>query len=728
MARGAGSGSRWSLAIPLRLAGTGEPLQLTLALALALALAGCGRWSAASPGIGLLRGRVVDLQGQPVQGVELEVAQRSTRSGADGRFALAVPRQPSWLQARARGYLPALRPVLPGAGALVRLSPDDGHTLVIRAGGDVMAGRRFYTPEPGSPQRPLLWPGAGAAAHSRLLELVSPLLSQADLTLLNLETPLLADPLAERQGQRSPRFHRTKDYVFASAPGLAFALRQAGVDLLGLANNHLYDALEPGLHSTLAVLAQAGFRPGVGSFGAGATPELAWRPAVRSLKGMAISTLGCTTIHGAQHAVSYVASNEQAKGGAALCEPARLARAVQTARRRGAVIVMVHGGNEYQSDPTPPMAEMVALARRSGAVLVLNHHPHVLGGLRWDGRSLVADSLGNLLFDQTLWPTFPSLLLELQLRHGRLQRVTGYPLLLHGFRPHPAVGDLATWILAGVAARQPGPWLLESGVLEADLAGRARSRLVWNDLSGAAEATALWQVPAGSHFCGSRRITRLELGRDLIGVGRFEDELLGAMPGAGALWSLTHQDQQLDPAAAHQGRYGVRLQRRRYNRQPVLLRPLHRLPVRPGQALSLLAWLRGSSGAAARLQFSWYESRRGASQARISRAIPLRRPGHWQPLRVDLQVPAHSVALGVAIALDPPRQGQAHLDIDEVALVHWLPPAAGLRRGAEWLRTRGRGGSVCIASARLPGGGEPGSGAALTAWPQPAKRMSRLRR
>ncbi len=699
-----------------------------MGLSLAVSLCGCDPWSGAFQERSTLSGRVLDLQGHPIAGAVVESASLTTRSAADGVFKLTVPPRASWLTARAPGFLPALRPVLPGRSAIVRLSADDGQTLVLRAGGDVMAGRRFFAPEPGSLQKPLLQPGDPAAAHQALLEPVRPLLTLADLTMLNLETPLLSDPVAEWRGQRSSRFHPTKDYVFASGPGLAEALHQAGVDLLGLANNHVYDALEPGLQSTEQVLLQAGFLPGRGYFGTGLTPELAWRPAVHRLKGTEISILGCTTIHGAQHPISYVASEPQGKGGAALCEPAPLQKAVQAARRRGVVIVMVHGGNEYQSEPTEPVAQIVARARSSGASLIFNHHPHVLGGLRWDGRSLVADSLGNFLFDQTLWDTFPSLMLEVQLSRGRIRRVTGYPLLLHGFRPHAAVGGLADWIVEGVATRQPGPWQLESGVLEADLSGRARAKVGWNELAGGTESPRLWQIPAEARFCGARGVSGLQLGRDLIGVGRFEDELVGVPPATGAQWILAHRDQRLDTAAAYQGRYGVRLRRQSNHRQPVLLRPLHRLPVRPGQQLSLLTWVRGSARATARLQLSWFASRRGLSEARLTHPIQLSRAGQWQPMRLDLQVPDHTVAVGVAVALDPPPFGRVHLDVDDLALVQWHAPAEALRLGPNYVRVKSGGGRICLVHSSLPGAVAPVDVTTLNAWPQPAKRMSRLRR
>ncbi|MEB3307483.1 MAG: CapA family protein [Cyanobacteriota bacterium] len=694
---------------------------LGMALALVLPLTGCHGWSRAFQEQAVLEGRVLDLDGNSVASAVVTSDARSTRTTADGRFTLTVPSRPGWLSVRAAGHLPALRPVLPGSPAIVRLSSDDGETVVIRVGGDVMAGRRFYTPEPGSRQNPLLVLGDSGPAHRALLSSVKPLLQQADLTLLNLESPLLADPIAEWGAQRSAAFHSSKDHVFASGPGLAMALQQAGVDLLGLANNHVYDALEPGLRSTLLVLHQAGFLPGQGYFGAGFTSAQAWRPAVHRLKGMQISILGCTTIHGAQHPISYVASDVQRKGGAALCEPAVLQQAVQQARRRGLVVVMIHGGNEYQVEPTEPMTQAVALARSAGASLILNHHPHVTGGLHWDGTSLVADSLGNFLFDQTLWNTFPSLLLEVQLSRGRIRRVTGYPLLLHGYRPHAAVGDLADWIVTGLLTRRPGPWLLESGVLEADLRGRAGRTSAWHGLTPAAgRSSGIWRISSAARFCGARGSTGLELGRDLLGVGGFEDQLVGSPAGLGAQWILSHRDQRLEPGAARRGRYGVRLRRQASHRQPVLLRPLHRLPVRPGERLSLLLWVRGAARSAARLQISWYESRRGPSRARLIRPITLDPGGRWQPVRLDLEVPSHTVAVGVAVALDPPRFGRAQLDLDDLALVHWQTPAQAARQGPTHLRVTTRGAAVCLASATLPGVG-PGRGdKVLTDWPQPA--------
>lgn len=652
----------------------------------------------------ILLGRVVSDKGIPLGSVQLTAADRTTRSRPDGTFQLQLPPHPVWLAAKSRGYLSSLRPAQAGDPIVVRLSPDDGATVVIHAGGDVMAGRRFFESDAKAPGRPLLPNVHSRNAHHQLLEPIRPLLQQADLTVLNLETPLLNAPIAEQGGQRTLQFHPSKNLVFASSPELAAALRQAGVDVLGIANNHLYDALEVGLQSTLKGLTKAGFAEGSGRFGAGVNPHEAWQPAVQTLRGQKVTLLGCTTVHGTQQAISYVASASQHKGGATLCEADRLTAAVKSAQKSGSVVVMIHGGNEYQVRPTPAVERMINVARSAGATLILNHHPHVLGGLRWDGGSLVATSLGNFLFDQTHWATFPSLLLEIHLRHGVVTRVTGFPLLIHGYRPHAAVGELASWVLRSVMAREPGPWILEAGVLESDFGSRQKTAMKSVPLHADPKRGGLWHIPPGVGLCGHNVNGTLELGHDLLGVGGFEDELVAALPRAGALWNLSGTDKQVIPEAAHRGRLGVRLHRSGFNRQSVLLTPLHRLPVTPGQRLTFLSWIRGSAGAKARLQLSWYAARRGASQARLEHRISSLAADRWQPIHWDVKVPDHTVALGVFLALDPGGAGRHHMDVDDVALIHWQPSDQP-RQSQDWLRLRGRG-KLCLQRSALPGGSQ----------------------
>ena len=59
---------------------------------------------------------------------------------------------------------------------------------------------------------------------------ITPVLTSADFTAVNLETPVTS------RGQPQP-----KTYHFATTPGAFTALRDAGVDLVTMANNHILD-------------------------------------------------------------------------------------------------------------------------------------------------------------------------------------------------------------------------------------------------------------------------------------------------------------------------------------------------------------------------------------------------------------------------------------------------------------------------------------------------------
>ena len=216
----------------------------------------------------LLTGVVVGPDGAPiVRATVTGPGGAVTSTDARGRFQM--DRTAGWVTVRAKGWLPRSRAAAPGAAITVRLAPSSQDTVTLAFGGDVMFGRRYYDPQEDGSLGGLLSPGSSAASHARLLAWVSPLWQSADIATVNLETPLIENPYYDPTTTRPTRFHPTKDFAFASAPAGARALKDLGVDVVDLGNNHLYDALEPGVSSTLQAVEQAGFGRGVGHFGAG---------------------------------------------------------------------------------------------------------------------------------------------------------------------------------------------------------------------------------------------------------------------------------------------------------------------------------------------------------------------------------------------------------------------------------------------------------------------------
>lgn len=631
-----------------------------------------GEATADSPGV--LEGRIVDEAGQGVAHASIDLGDVTVEADAQGRFRAAVQGGPRLVTARADGHLPRTQAVAPGVPVRLSLTGDAAATLSLRVGGDVMFGRRYYDRnDDGDRGDGLLGPAASVADHASLLARVQPLLADADVTVVNLETPLISDPWFDPRLPRPAKFHPTKEFAFASAPESARALADSGVDVVSLGNNHLFDALQTGVDSTLKSLDEAG----IAHFGAGRTVAEAWAPALVERKGQRLAFLGCTTITGTEHAITYVATDEQ--GGAAQCSRSRLRSAVQAARERAdTVVVMVHGGEEYESDQTDLVRDLTEIAQDAGAGLVINGHPHVVGGVTLEGRTLIAETMGNLLFNQTVWPTFVSYLLRADIRHGSTVVATVDPLLLDDYRPRATVGLLADTSARRAAGFLPGPLRLQQpGAVYTAHAAEAGERVHRELPAGSvARLASGWWVPAGD--------AAVMLGEDLLWTGSFEDMDTDGSTSGAHHWALSGNAARTS-AAACSGSSGVEMRRAPVSAEEVVLSPAHRQLLPRGESLnvSLLADVRRAS-AGGTLELALFKDTKGGSFTRHALPIPEGRheAGACRRVRLDVAVPAGVVAMQPFGRLAPSGDNvrSAHLAVDDVQLIAWAPPGAAGRR------------------------------------------------
>jgi len=227
---------------------------------------------------------------------------------------------------------------------------------------------------------------------------VRDLVSGADLAIANFENPA------------PDNFHyHTKGTVFSADPKLIKGLADAGIDYVGLANNHIGDAGRAGILQTIANLRA----DGIVSSGAGKNAAAAHKPAILTAGGVKVAILAYDTI-----AKYYAAST--ARAGSAILSARALKVDVAAARKAGAdvVIVFPHWGTEY--DPTPFKGQQ-ALARAAidaGADMVIGNHAHWAGAMETYEGKPIWYALGNFVFDQT-WsePTMEGMTLELTF-HG----------------------------------------------------------------------------------------------------------------------------------------------------------------------------------------------------------------------------------------------------------------------------------------------------------------------
>ena len=256
---------------------------------------------------------------------------------------------------------------------------DAGPTLAL--GGDVL----FEAPLAYQMRRRIDEVGERAAWAEVLGDLAISL-READLALVNLETPI------------SPRWRdpdRQSDLpIFASPESLLVALTDAGVDAVTLANNHAYDQGLRGLRHTMEALD----RHHLAHAGAGGDDASAARARIVELDGARVAIVAFT--EGTNYRPPH---DEGASPRIAMLRPGAIAPAVRDARARAElVLVAFHWTNEELGRPRDLMREAAVEAAEAGADLVLGHGTHVPGRTATietrDGRRVsVLYSLGNLL-------------------------------------------------------------------------------------------------------------------------------------------------------------------------------------------------------------------------------------------------------------------------------------------------------------------------------------------
>jgi hypothetical protein len=240
---------------------------------------------------------------------------------------------------------------------------------------------------------------------------VRALIKGADLAIANFENP----------APDNFRYH-TSGTVFSADPKLIEGLANAGIDYVGLANNHIRDAGGNGILQTIANLKDYGIR----SSGAGKNAAAARKPAILDVAGTKVGILAYDTI------AKYYAAGTT-KAGSAILTAKAVKADVAKARKAGAQVVIVfpHWGTEYDPTPFKGQQTLARAAIDAGADLVIGNHAHWAGALEtYKGRPIWY-ALGNFVFDQT-WsePTMEGITLELTFRGGTLVQARMRPHII----------------------------------------------------------------------------------------------------------------------------------------------------------------------------------------------------------------------------------------------------------------------------------------------------------
>ncbi len=249
-------------------------------------------------------------------------------------------------------------------------TPKKNEPITIAAVGDVMLGSPF----PNDSRMP---PNDGA----ELLKGVTPILSAADIAFGNLEGPMVDSGVSLKCPPNSKMC-----FAFRVPTRYGKYLKEAGFDVMSLANNHAGDFGDLGRISTRKVLDELGIKH------AGSDRE-AFSTAYLEVRGKKIAVVG--------FAHNKIVPN---------VNDLVFARQLVSAAKKKADIVIVsfHGGAEgTDRQHVPNQTEIFAGEARgnlplfahtvidAGADLVLGHGPHVMRGMELYKDRLIAYSLGN---------------------------------------------------------------------------------------------------------------------------------------------------------------------------------------------------------------------------------------------------------------------------------------------------------------------------------------------
>jgi poly-gamma-glutamate capsule biosynthesis protein CapA/YwtB (metallophosphatase superfamily) len=273
----------------------------------------------------------------------------------------------------------ALRSI-PSAEGYARAPQGEGD-VVLRFGGDVLLGGAYEE-------------SVGDSVSLAFSDF--PGLATADIAMVNLENPVTT------RGSRV-----RKPYNFRMHPRFLRAITDAGIDVVTIANNHIFDFGKEGLFDTISYLDSVGVK----HVGAGRDAAEAYRPVVLNVRGRTIGFLayyGGGEAPGATKRSCGVARRDLRRIAAEIAALKDNVKAVY-------IVVNLHWGTEKARLPDDDQRAFARALIDAGADAVIGHHPHVLQGIERYHGGVIAYSLGNLLFGGNSRSTYRTGLFEIRL-------------------------------------------------------------------------------------------------------------------------------------------------------------------------------------------------------------------------------------------------------------------------------------------------------------------------
>lgn len=265
--------------------------------------------------------------------------------------------------------------------------------------------------------------GAGGYDFSACFQDVVGLLSDANLTILNLEGNFCGEPYGTDT---------------TSAPvELARALKNAGVDIVQMANSCSVNNGISGLTKTLTNLRSVGLEP-VGAWASSGEFESSGGYTICEIDGIRVAIVAFTKGVGSRGLptgsedcvnllyTDYATTYEDV-------DTAGIKAVLQAAasEKPDITIALLHWGSEYNDTVSSTQEKIISLMQKQGVDVIIGTHPHLVQQISYDSATgkLVAYSLGDFFGDASRSGTAYSIVLDLEITRDADSgetRVTNY--------------------------------------------------------------------------------------------------------------------------------------------------------------------------------------------------------------------------------------------------------------------------------------------------------------
>jgi hypothetical protein len=269
-----------------------------------------------------------------------------------------------------------------------------------------------------------------------VLDPIAPILSDADLTMVNVETAITdgGEPVTG------------KKYHFRSPPQTFEALKTAGVDVVNMANNHSLDYGPTGLQDTFAAIDTAKLPV----TGLGHDADEAYAPYRTTIKGQRIAIVSASDWLEPELIPSWSATDTQ-PGIAFSIDRTRLVDEVAQVRPEvDTLVVFLHWGTEETWCASGEQQDLASALLGAGADIIVGSHAHRVFGAGKVGPALVAYGMGNFVYWREDGESGRSGVLKVTATGREIDDYSWIPARITDGVPVPQTGaaadaDLAEW-------------------------------------------------------------------------------------------------------------------------------------------------------------------------------------------------------------------------------------------------------------------------------------------